>query len=180
MPEFYWKWGKHKDVTVVDRAITPERQVEISINQFMPYVSSIDRAWMTESAHAPKHKQPYYMPTSLVKRKVQGITLDGLINIYGIPAFIKCDVEGFENQAIATLTYPVKALNMEFHRDWIPEAAMAHMDSLGQYEWSYCLDNQGEFAAPWLPRIDLLQYMKGHLTEAGQGSWGDVYGRLVD
>lgn len=180
VPEFYWKWGKHKDVTPVARAVTKEREVELTINRFMPYVSSIDRAWMTESAHAPKNKQPYYVDTSTVKRKVQGITLDGLIGIYGIPAFIKVDVEGFENEAIVTLTHPVKGLNMEFHRDWIPEKAMAHMDSLGQYEWSYCLDNRGEFVAPWMGRAELLDWLPKHLTDQGKGSWGDIYGRLVD
>lgn len=180
VPEFYWKWGKDKDVVAVDRAVTPGRTAEISINQFMPYVSSIDRRWMTESAHAPKHGQPYYAPKSLIKRQVKGITLDGLINIYGMPSFIKVDVEGFENQAIATLSTPVRGINMEFHRDWIPWAAMEHMDSLGAYEWNYCLGNWGEFVGTWGTRDNLLMTLRKNLTESGNGSWGDIYGRLVD
>lgn len=181
VPEFFWKWRKDKAVIPVARAITTEREVEISINKFMPYVSSIDKRWMTVSAHGTKHpEQPYYNPNAIIKRKVQGITLDGLINIYGIPRFMKVDVEGFENQAIATLTTPVPALNMEFHQDWIPAQAMEHMDALGPYLWNYALDNQGAFAGEWTGRASLLATLGRKLTKEGKGSWGDIYGRLVD
>jgi len=180
VPEFYWKWGKDKRVMQVDRAVTSERTVEISINRFMPYVSSIDREWMTESAHAPKNGQPYYREGSIVKRQVRGITIDGLIGIYGMPKFVKVDVEGHENQAIATLSMPVPALNMEFHRDWIPLGAIKHMDGLGSYEWNYALDHRGEFVGKWGTREQLLAELGSSLTKEGAGSWGDIYGRLVD
>ena len=180
VPEFLWKHGKDPNVIAVPKAVTTEREVTIQINKFMPYVSSIDRAWMTESAHSPKFDEPYYAPQSLIARKVPGITLDGLVGIYGIPRFMKVDVEGAENSALATLSTPVPALNMEFHQDWIPTAAMEHLDAMGRYEWAYALDNQSAFATPWMGREALLAHMKRHLTQSGMGSWGDVYGRLID
>jgi len=103
-----------------------------------------------------------------------------LINIYGLPSFIKVDVEGFENQAVATLSTPVKGLSMEFHRDWIPWAAMEHMDSLGKYEWNYALDHRGQFVGTWGTRGRLITALSKKLTKEGKGSWGDIYGRLVD
>lgn len=180
LPEFWWKWGGDALVIPVDRAVSPERDVVLTINRFMPYVSSMDRRWMTESAHAPQHDQPYYHPDAILTRQVRGITLDGLIGVYGVPAFIKIDVEGAEDTVVATLTEPVKALNMEFHADWVPVAAMRHMDGLGEYQWNYCLDNRSGFVAPaWTDRDTLLDYLRGHLTPEGQGSWGDIYGRLA-
>lgn len=180
VPEFGWRWGNDPQVVPVARAVTAERSVTLAINRFMPYVSSMDRAWMTESVHAAKG-QPYYAEGSLVKRTVPGITLDGLVNIYGVPRFMKVDVEGAENSVFATLSTPVAAFNMEFHEDWLPEQAMAHMDGLGDYIWNYALGNRGEFASPtWMDRPRLLSFMTRHLTKEGEGSWGDIYGRLLD
>jgi len=180
VPEFYWKWGEYDKVVPVARAVTTEREITMKINKFMPYVSSMDARWMTESAHAAPG-QPYYAKSALVERKAQGITLDGLINIYGIPAFIKVDVEGHEDTAVRTLSEPVKGLNMEFHQDWMPLEAIAHVDRLADYEWNYCLNNVGQFVAPeWMESGALLEFMRPRLDTEGSGSWGDLYARRVD
>lgn len=181
VPEFAWRWGKDRMVKTVARAVAPGRSVTLAINRFMPYVSSMDRAWMTESSHGTSHpEQPYYRETSLVERTVATITLDGLINIYGVPAFMKVDVEGAENVVFSTLSTPVPACNMEFHRDWIPDGAMRHLERLGRYEWTYALGNAGTFEIPWATRDSLLTKMRQRLTDEGPGSWGDIYGRLVE
>jgi len=41
-------------------------------------------------------------------------TLDALIGEHGVPAFIKIDVEGFEEEVLMGLTQPVAALSFEF------------------------------------------------------------------
>jgi FkbM family methyltransferase len=41
-------------------------------------------------------------------------TLDALIDRHGAPAFIKIDIEGFEAEALAGLSHPVRALSFEF------------------------------------------------------------------
>jgi FkbM family methyltransferase len=182
VPEFFWKYGNDPGVIWVPRAVSPEAVVTIQVNMFIPEVSSIDTRWMTESAHAPKFGESYYRPSSLIPREVYAIRLDALIALYGVPDFLKVDVEGAEDDVFSTLTRPVPALNMEFHADWIPVRALERMDALaapGGYQWNYCLDNRGGFVLPeWVCRGKLLDILKQNLTKSGTGSWGDIYGRL--
>lgn len=45
--------------------------------------------------------------------KIQTITLDGLIKKYGIPGFIKIDVEGYEEKVIKGLSQPIPVISFE-------------------------------------------------------------------
>ena len=47
------------------------------------------------------------------KTKVNTTTLNNLINSYGLPYFIKIDVEGHEEQVIKGLTHPIPIISFE-------------------------------------------------------------------
>jgi FkbM family methyltransferase len=69
-------------------------------------------------------------------------TLDSLIDQYGVPAFVKIDVEGGEPQVLAGLSQPVN-LSFEFLSD-LPDATascVARLAELGEYVFQIELDD---------------------------------------
>lgn len=177
--EFAWKFGEDTDVIPVAAAISDREGVaQIGVHKNLPYLSSLDKQWMTKSAHAKMYGRP-----AMAQATVKTTTLDALIERHGVPDFIKIDVEGYEHIAIRGLSQPIKALSFEFHQDWLHSArqVLQHLDLLGKYEYNYALDNRGVFVFDeWLPARDgLTDHLQSTLTKKGKGSWGDIYARLA-
>lgn len=97
---------------------------------------------------------------------VRSITLDWLIARYGLPSFIKIDVEGAELRVLLGLSQSVPALSFEVH-DFDPEKLALCIDRLGQLgEWSYGYSVGESFT--WQDSIP-----------AKLGPFGDVYATLI-
>ena len=65
-------------------------------------------------------------------------TLDRLVAEFGLPRFVKLDVEGHEAEALAGLTAPVESLSFEFVSGGL-EVALAcirRLEGLGAYEYN--------------------------------------------
>lgn len=177
IPELYWKFAKDAGVHIVAAAVDQSRNsIPFWIHRNMPYLSSGDKPWRTKSAH-----RVFYNDKNSQKVTVPTTTIDALIEQFGIPKFIKMDVEGGEDRAMVTLSRPVPALNMEYHEDWIPETAIRHVDGLDEYEWNFTLDQRPHFVMnEWTTSREMLKTMRKTLTKKGPGSWGDLYARLRD
>jgi len=55
------------------------------------------------------------------KQEVAVTNLDQLINVYGIPAFCKIDVEGYELKVLEGLTQAIPALSIEFNKPFLQD-----------------------------------------------------------
>ena len=104
-------------------------------------------------------------------------TLDNLIAQFGVPTFIKIDVEGFENQVVAGLSAPVGVLSMEF----IPEfmegtlSCIEHLCGIGDVRFQLSLGESMEFV---LPKWVTSEEIKKTLSEVPLTVFGDVYARF--
>ena len=104
-------------------------------------------------------------------------TLDSLIDQYGLPAFVKIDVEGFEDQVLGGLSVPIPSMSFEFTPEYI-EATIKCIDRLcflGQPLFQASLGESLEFALPEWCDADRI---KAFLASVPTDSFGDIYTRF--
>jgi FkbM family methyltransferase len=81
------------------------------------------------------------------------VTLDLLIERYGVPSFCKIDVEGFEAEVLRGLSVPLPALSFEAHSFDVSKvgACVERLDRLGEYGYLYS-PGEGYELGPFPPR----------------------------
>ena len=105
-------------------------------------------------------------------------TLDNLIGAYGVPDFLKVDVEYYEPEVFAGLTKPVPALCYEYTREQLDDSISVarHLQEIGNYEFAYGFERDAP-SVDWCNDIDAVF---GELSKCGGvGLWGDMYARLA-
>ena len=108
---------------------------------------------------------------------VPATTLDELIAAYGIPAFVKIDVEDMKHEVLAGLSQPVPVVSFEFVPS-APERALASVDrleELGDYRFNVSLGESLtlEFR-DWVGTEALRSWLRGRHPES---ELCDVYAR---
>jgi FkbM family methyltransferase len=102
-------------------------------------------------------------------------TLDELIARFGVPAFAKIDVEGFEDRVLCGLSQPLQALSFEFttiQRD-VALRCLDRLAALGPYGFNIALgESQALTFGGWLPKADMIAHIAA-LPHAANS--GDVY-----
>ena len=92
------------------------------------------------------------------------VTLDSLIDKYGLPSFIKVDVEGFETEVLAGLHQPVRTLSFEVRpHDWLKTAqeCLQHLAKLGTYEFNVSLEESRSFElSAWTDTKGILDALR--------------------
>lgn len=108
-------------------------------------------------------------------------TLDISIERFGLPAFCKIDVEGFEAEVLAGLSRPIPAMSVEYHCSEAGIRRLAsifeRLQSLGRYEANLIGgENNQLLHSEWIPAE---AFMKKFPASTIGHFWGDCFVRLA-
>lgn len=116
------------------------------------------------------------------KEVIKILTLDTLIQKYGLPAFCKIDVEGFEVNVLKGLHTPIPAISFEFSSKQFEKAeqCMSLLKSIDPgYKFNVCFgEPYGLFLNRWSTIEDVLQAVREQDKISATHAWGDIYARL--
>ena len=169
-------YGRASDVAIEATAVgRTSGTTTLMINRDNPTVSTASRDFIGAARGALGWEAQRWTKTV----NVPLTTLDALIARHGTPAFIKLDVEGFEAEALAGLTKPVKALSFEFttiQRN-VALACVERCVALGYARFNAALGESQTLAhADWLDGATIARWLR-ELPHAANS--GDVYAALA-
>jgi FkbM family methyltransferase len=167
--------GRDRDVTLIRAAAgDQEGSVTFYVNTTNPTVSTASSDFV-EAAEGAGGWEGQEWDEAIT---VPCTTLDRLVADHGRPAFIKIDVEGFEDRVLAGLSTPVPALSFEFTtiaRD-VAQACLDRLAQLGPYRFDMAL---GESQQLTFGRLVDHVTMAAHLRDLPHAAnSGDVYAAL--
>jgi len=137
-------------------------------------LSSFSREWIAAVQASGRFGACVWEPGEVVPIQ----TLDELINEFGVPAFIKIDVEGYEYEVVRGLSKPVPAMSLEFTPEFMTSTldCIEHLRSLGEPEFQI---SDGETMRLLLPRWVTSEEVTEILGRTDRTSFGDLYVRFL-
>ena len=165
-------YGSNPRLTIVQKALGEcEGEADVMISD-AHVLSSLSPDWIDAVRKSGRFSEYVWDK----KQVVSVTTLDKLIEQYGIPAFIKIDVEGFEYQVMKGLSRPVETLSFEFIPEFIESAfkCINHLQRLGDIRLNYSVGESMHLALKqWVTPQDMVKVLSGFI--GNNRFFGDVY-----
>jgi FkbM family methyltransferase len=169
-------YGRSADVAIEAAAVGRNvGTTSLMINADNPTVSTASRAFVSAAHGAPGWETQRW--TNAVT--VPMTTLDALIGRHGLPAFIKIDVEGFEQEALQGLSHAVRALSFEFTtiQRQVALGCIERCVALGYAKFNAALgESQQLVNAGWIEGDEIAHWLMA-LPHAANS--GDIYASIA-
>ena len=149
----------------------------LAVSRLTPTVSTMSESWRAGVTEVHPGFRSVRWEAEV---EVPVVTLDALIESYGVPSFCKIDVEGYESEVLAGLSQPLAGLSVEFVAGQLDTACacLRRLEHLGAYDFNVILGEKRTFLFDeWLTPEAALEWLGGG---AGGASSGDLYARRVE
>lgn len=170
------KYGKDKRVVLLKVGIA-DKEGEMEINLCSsPTLSTFNQDEINDIKSNPQMANVEWIG----KEKVKLVSLNNLIETYGMPDFVKIDIEGYEEKAFSTLKYAIPCMSFEYHTHFKEQAikCIDYLSALGEYEFNYSMRESMKFALGKWCDADKI---KEEIQRIDPNSdFGDIYLRKKD
>ena len=168
-------FAKSHGVQIIEAAVDETVGcASLSISDRTPTIATIATVWRVACARNRVFSRARWNRSIIVETT----TLDALIERFGIPEFVKIDVEGSEPNVLMGLNHPLRSLSFEYlpaALDYVG-ACVARLNKLGTYRFNWSVGESYQLAVKrWITGAELSTALK---TETAQRKSGDVYARL--
>jgi len=172
----YLKYKFGKDIEIVTKGLGESECVKKFHISNASTISSFSEEWIN-SVKEGRFKD--YNWNKVIK--IEMTTLDSLVEKYGLPKFIKIDVEGYELDVLKGLTKPIKIISFEYT---VPEQINKVIECIEQInkndaniECNYSIGESMVLASPnWQSVEEMIKFII--TKEFIKTGFGDVYVRI--
>ena len=159
-------------LTVVQKALgESEGEAELMISNANT-ITSLSPEWVRAVRESGRFSEYSWD----ARQVVPVTTLDRLMEEYGVPSFIKVDVEGYEYQVVRGLSQPVKTLSLEFTPEFIDSTfrCIDHLQRLGEIRLNYSVGETMRLAlTEWVAPQEMVAILSSFRDDTAV--FGDVY-----
>jgi FkbM family methyltransferase len=169
------RFNEKQNITLLEKAVGKKAgKTSFFVSELTPTISTMsDEKWREIIADDTSFKIAWDKEI-----EVEVVTLDQLIEEYGVPKFCKIDVENFELEVLNGLSYPIPALSVEYYSTNIENTikCIDRLESLANYEYNWTNAEKQKFNSKnWLS-AEQLKTIFLKFNESGLS--GDFYARF--
>lgn len=131
-------------------------------------IASMSQEWITRVKQSGRFKAKEWDKAM----DVEITTLDALIGIYGMPAFCKIDVEGFEPEVLKGLTKPIEVMSFEYtpENHGHAKSCIETLSPINDYRFNICIHTQFcYFLDEWLDPKEAIRLSGKSNRSSGDG-----------
>ena len=168
--ELKLKFKNNKNIKILQKALGKKKgSTTLMINTKVPTISTMSDHW---------RKGRFSNQVWDNKILVEVTTLDELIKTYGLPSYIKIDVEGFELDVLLGLTQKAGIISFEFTSEFFDHSinCLNYLQKIGYEKFNFCIGERRKFFSNWQNQNSLVKILRNEIKK-DKLLWGDIYCR---